>query len=82
MVSLELDVAFHYHNYTFYFKHLTAAFEDVSTIVLNIILEGLAEEGQERMKRWAREGLRIPWQEVCFPIRAFNSAASLMGASY
>lgn len=35
---MESDVAFHYHNYTFYFRHLTAVFEEVSTIVLNIIL--------------------------------------------
>lgn len=47
---MESDVAFHYHNYTFDFKHLTVVFEDVSTTVLNIILEVLAEEGCERMK--------------------------------
>ena len=47
---MESDVALHYHNYTFYFKHLTAVFEVVSTIVLNIILEVLAEEGWERRK--------------------------------
>jgi hypothetical protein len=29
----------HCHNYTFYFKHLTAVFGDVSTIVLNVILK-------------------------------------------
>lgn len=79
---MESDIAFYCHNYTFYFKHLTTAFEDVSTIVLNIILEGLAEGDQERMKRWACEGLRIPLWEVCFPFRAFNSSGSLMWASY
>lgn len=47
---MESDVAFHNHNYTFDFKHLTAVFEDVSTTVLNIILDTLAEEGCERMK--------------------------------
>lgn len=53
---MESDVAFHYHNYILYFKHLTAVFEDVSTIVRNIILEVLAEEGWERTEEQDSSG--------------------------
>lgn len=44
--------SFHYHNYTFSFKHLNTVFEDVSTTVLNTILEVLTggRGGCERRK--------------------------------